>query len=46
MKERRERYLRKGKGDIKEWIAKEKGERKREIEYERRREKDNLKRRT
>ena len=24
-KERKERYLRRGKGDIKEWIAKEKG---------------------
>ena len=48
-KERKERHPRRGKGDIKERIAKEKGregEREREIEYERRREKDSSKRRT
>ena len=49
MKERKERHPRRGKEDIKERIAKEKGregEREREIEYERRREKDSSKRRT
>ena len=38
-KERRERHPRRGKGDIKEWIAKEKG---REGERERERERDRI----